>query len=190
MTENNGRASTHPSVIRNHHEFRDPDKLDSNIAAEFKCQLHQPRAWCVNLQNGLPARVTGLDAQALQLLTGIQQIWHIGLVESHVLNAEDSKTSECVGVGAEEPDEALSETDIVLLTALHVMSLCHYDELEELGAPTLKDAGYYGADGFQVTICHVETEAQDLDGAFGRGSQQSLYCFGIKTHQAVELPHH
>jgi len=86
-----------------------------------KYQLDQPRTWHVNLQDGSPARVTGLNAQALQLVTGIQQIWHIGLVESHVLNREASKTSECVGIGVKEPDEALSKSDIVLLVALHVM---------------------------------------------------------------------
>jgi len=121
VTENNGRVFTHPSVISNHHKFRDPDKFDSNIATEFKYQLDQPRTWHVNLQNGSPARVTGLNAQVLQLVTGIQQIWHIGLVESHVLNREASKTSECVGIGVKEPDEALSKSDIVLLVALHVM---------------------------------------------------------------------
>ena len=89
-----------------------------------------------------------------------------------------------------DPPLAPSEMDVVLLAALHVVSLRHYDELEELGAPALEDAGYYGADGVKVRICQVETEPQDLDGAFGHGSQQSLYCFGIKTHQAVELPHH
>lgn len=74
------------------HELRDSDELDSHVAAEFKHQFHQPRPWRVDPQNGWPARIAG-----------IQQIRHIGLVESHVPNREASKTSERVGVRAEEP---------------------------------------------------------------------------------------